>query len=232
LDRGQKKYAHMLTAFGGALTLVFGLLSAFNLGLAYARVYPASMEASVSLSLSAFHFHEYTQGFLVTSAGGFLGLIASFRKDRKFAYLGFSGIFLGLLGFFANIFLNPRLVLFEWTYQFLEVPSVGQILALLGVSLMFVGFVTELKVHSITLLSVPITLASSSMHLPMILTNNIPLLVSGYMNPALVILSCGSSLIMFSGALIGLCQTIDLHLSEKKEKLRNSNKETSLVTGA
>jgi len=33
------------------------------------------------------------------------------------------------------------------------------------------------------------------------------------------------------GALIGLCQTIDLHLSEKKEKLKNSN-ETSLVTGA
>lgn len=201
--------------------------------------FPLSIQAQLTLGYiqlpwrHAFHFHKYTQGFLVTSAGGFPGLIASLRKDRKFAYLGFSGIFLGLLGFFVNVFLGPpRLIPADWTNYFFEVPSLGHILTLLGVSLMFVGFVTELKVHSITLLSVPITLASSSMHLPMILTNSIPLLVSVYMNPTLAILSWGSSLIMFSGALIGLCQTIDLHLSEKKEKLKNSNKETSLVTGA
>ncbi len=226
----------MLTAFGGALTLVFGLLSAFNLRMFYVRVYPALMESTnplVAFSLLAFGFHKYTWGLLVTSTGGFLGLIASFSKDRKFAYLGFSGIFLGLLGFFANVFLRPsEITPMDWTHHSIEVPSVGHILALLGVSLMFVGFVTKLKVHSITLLSVPVTLASSSMHLLMILTNDIPLLVSVCWNPALIILSLGSSLVMFSGALVGLLQTLDLYISERKGNLKSDNKEVSLTVDA
>jgi len=178
----------VLMILGGAMALIFGLLTAFIPGLAYVEVWVFSpfitTPAVVHFSFD-FQIHGFTFGLLVSSVGGLLGLTAALTPVNRRAYLGFMGDFLGILGFFLGIlgflFYPPSSYVTIPEFHFFDVPWVGVCLTLAGVSVMFIGSMVKSEGwHRLTLLGIPLLLTSWLTYPLLIAINNRPLLLSIY----------------------------------------------------
>jgi len=130
-------YVRVLMALGGALCLVFGLLTSFNEGLAFidfGRVYQEHIEYLPMV----FQPHPVVYTLLLACPAGILSLIASIRRrGRAVATLSYWGTTLGLLGpflfFFERVFINAERIGIPEVYW---VPGLGFSMTLLGLSLM------------------------------------------------------------------------------------------------
>jgi len=164
------------------MTLVFGLLTAFIPGLAYVEVYitgPTHLGQTypyVACFPFEFQIHGFTFGLLVSSVGGILGLTSALRRGNKLVYLAFIGDFLGILGF---LFYPPTRYSIIPEIHFFDVPWVGVCLTLIGISMMTVGCVVKCRGwHRLTVLGIPLLLASWLIYPLLITVNNLPLLLS------------------------------------------------------
>lgn len=182
-----------LVIIGGAMALIFGLLTAFIPGLAYVRVWvfaPLIIMITPAVEYFPFDFqiHGYTSGLLISSIGGFLGLTAALMRVNRRAYLGFMGNFLGFLGFLSLLF-SPLGESAIPEVHYFWVPWVGTCLTLIGISLMFVGTMVESREwHHLTLLGIPLILTSLLTHPLLIAVNNLPLLLSIHRNMSINVL--------------------------------------------
>jgi len=185
-----------LMLIGGTITLIFGLLTAFIPNLAYMVVVtdwnppphlyylrPLSFPDSPFLYLSP-PFACMFLGLLVTSFGGFLGLVSAVKHDGKLAPLGSIGSLLGILGLLRAIPSGqPPFTMLEELFDFegvlFYVPWVGVCLTLVGVSFMLVSSAAKgNRVQRLTLLGIPLLMASWLIYPFLIATNNIPFLIS------------------------------------------------------
>jgi len=173
-------YFRMFVFLGEIMTVVFGLLSAFFRGLSYVTVYvgPPPMEGTVSPVVYfwnfSFQIHGFTFGMLVSTIGGFLGVISSIKHYNELVSIGFAGSFLGVLGFLFRpyeYFYSP----FTGEYR-ITVLWVGPCLTLLSISLMLVGLVTRFKGwHYLTLLGIILLLVGQLTYPLWIISNNLSL---------------------------------------------------------
>jgi len=204
--------SRLLMIIGGAWTLIFGLLTAFIPSLAYVEMihaYWGYEQGYEQLYLVYLPFkvqlHESSFGMLVSSVGGFLGLLSSVRGDVKRDFLGFVGGFLGVLGilFYGSPIRGsaPEILIF---YE----PWVGVCLTLIGVSIMFTGSVVKSEWwHSLSLLGIPLFLTIWLIPLHLIAVNNLPLLLSieysGSLMPLFRMHVVGLVLMLF-GSVVGI----------------------------
>jgi len=94
-------YVRVLMALGGALCLVFGVLTSFSKGLAFHWLLWWHDWSRVSFDFYPLELQHYphTYSLLLTALGGALCVIASFRcSGRSVALLGLWGVILGLIG--------------------------------------------------------------------------------------------------------------------------------------
>lgn len=93
--------SRLLLIVGGSMTLIFGLSTAFIPNLAYVKVtstyWPYKQIYFEYLSFKV-QLHESSFGLMMTSVGGFLGLLSSVKRDVKRDLLCFAGDLLGVLG--------------------------------------------------------------------------------------------------------------------------------------
>lgn len=215
----------VLMIVGGAMALVFGLLTAFIQGLAYTVVV---YDLRVIYFPFKFQFHGFTFGLLISSVGGLLGIVSSLRQDKKFAYLAFIADFLGIFGFL--------LVKAPFTYDqnifggeaFFAVPWVGVCLTLVGVSVMFVGSMAESKgLPRLTLLGVPLLLAMWLMQPLLIAAKNFRLLISiyhsSYANALIEVLTFSGFALILLGSAFARERERVTHYAIKEEVIRKTS---------
>jgi len=91
-------FSRLLLIFGGATALIFGLSTALIQNLAYVQVtiryWPYEQMFLEYLAFNV-QLHESSFGLLISSFGGFLGLLSAVRRNVKGDLLGFAGGFLG-----------------------------------------------------------------------------------------------------------------------------------------
>lgn len=156
--------------FGGIVTFIFGLLSAFIQSSAFVLLVndPISQVQNIYVQYGTWQpqLHAYTLGMLVSSVGGILGVVSSLRSSLKFLRLGFLGIFLGVLGFtFLSGQPQPlweRVTVEPYhTNYVLKVPWIGICLTLLGVLVMFTSYMYEAGGwYRLVIIGVPLLLLS------------------------------------------------------------------------
>lgn len=175
-----KSLPRILMIVGGAMALIFGLLSAFIPGLHYVRmVYlrrPFQGRPRIDIAYLPFklQLHDYSLGMLLFSVGGLLGLISSLRRDNRLVSAGFAGSFLAMLGLFASA---PRPPNWFPTSILFEMWWLGSCLAIVGVCVMFVGSMMEFRGwHSLSVLGVPFLLCNVLLFQLLAATRNFDLL--------------------------------------------------------
>jgi len=186
------------------MTVVFGLLSAFIQGLAYITVHivPGTVSPMVYFGVFSFHIHDFTLVMLVSTISGLLGLISSIKRYNELISIGFTGGFLGILGFLfcpSGFFYS----LFTGEYGF-YILGLGSCLTLISVSLMLIGLTVRSKGwHYITLLGVPLLLISRLSFPMLILSDNRLLFFSIHKSSLMNVLLAFSILIGFALTLLG-----------------------------
>ncbi|MBE3116071.1 hypothetical protein IMZ68_02600, partial [Candidatus Bathyarchaeota archaeon] len=137
-------HAKCILILGSVIAFVSSSLAAFVPSLAYITV---SASWSNFLTPDAPHYltslqfifglHELTLKLLVTAIGGLLGVLSFFERRTSVPFLSFSGISLGTIGFILPVGAAPNFVdVFS-----VEILWTGCFIALIGVLLMFLGFV-------------------------------------------------------------------------------------------
>ena len=149
----------LLMIIGGAMALIFGLLSAFIPGLHYVRVvdfWPRHLGVDIESLPFKLQLHDYTSGMLLCSVGGLLVLIPSLRRDKRLISIGFAGDFLAILGL---IFSSPRPPGWFPTSILFETWWLGGCLAIVGICVMFVGLMLQYRGwQRLSILGVPLFL--------------------------------------------------------------------------
>jgi len=153
-------FSRLLLIFGGATALIFGLSTALIPNLAYVQVtiryWPYEQMFLEYLAFNV-QLHESSFGLLISSFGGFLGLLSAVRRNVKGDLLGFAGGFLGVLG--VLFYSLPALGSAPEVLSF-YVSWMGFCSTLIGVSVMFIGSMVKSEGwHRLTLLGIPLLLA-------------------------------------------------------------------------
>ena len=214
-ESGRRSLLRRIIAVGGALALVSGLLTAFYPGLAYAKVTiigPPDVPPGVvypnvhPLSLQPM-IHAATTGMLVSCLGAFLSLI-SCTKRYHVPRLGFAGVLFSLLGFFllrsqpldGELLVYPpaHFLVFWW----------GPCLTMMGILIMFFGFVTKSRVvPHVTLLGCLPLLAAWLLQ-PLLIVINLHILTAmvegGFMQTIIGALKLSGFLPTMAGSTIGI----------------------------
>ncbi|MBT0158653.1 hypothetical protein G4O51_01570 [Candidatus Bathyarchaeota archaeon A05DMB-2] len=200
-----------LLFFGSIMTLISGLLTAFIPRLAYVTIYTFSefpLELPTPLvrySSLEFSFHPATLGLLLASAGALTTLLSQITTAKKAMYLSSAGISLGSIGLLLSAWPRTEQHTLSISYHYVQMPWVGTIVAMIGVSMMFIGFAAKTRISRIFLLSVPILMLLYSATPIMILSNNLLLLAPASDKAMFVgILLLAGHVLMLAGALKGI----------------------------
>ena len=173
--------AKSILILGSFIALVSGLTAAFVPGLAYVTV---SAEWANFLLPDAPHYVTYlpltfgindlTIKLLVTAIGGFLGVLSVVERKNTVPFLSFAGLSIAAIGFLLPTGTNSGLTDILST----NVLWTGSLVALVGVLLMFLGFV--LRNPNVTrraIAVVPILLFVYLISPALILTDNLAFFV-------------------------------------------------------
>lgn len=151
---------NFLLFFGSITILIFSLLTAVMSGLAFVTVQSNMLTETYSVYYQplAFGVHMNTVKMVISAIGGLAGLFALLEHKNKPAYVGFTAIAVASLGLILpaashTVYKIPEVIYFD-------VPWIGVLLVLVGVSILFIGLALKKpNVPRITLLSVPLLLA-------------------------------------------------------------------------
>lgn len=171
-----------LLSLGSIITLISGLLAAFIPRLAYVTIYtfsefPLEMPTPLArYSPLEFSFHTATLGLLLASAGSLATLLSQIATDKKRLNLSSAGISLGIIGLLLSAWPRTEQPTLSISYHYVQMPWVGTIVTMMGISIMFVGFAAKSRVSRISLLSVPILLMLYLATPIMIVSNSLLLL--------------------------------------------------------
>ena len=174
-------YAKCILILGSVIAFVSSSLAAFVPSLAYITV---SASWSNFLTPDAPHYltypqyifgvHELTLKLLITAIGGLLGVLSFYERRTSVPFLSFAGISLGTIGFLLPAGTTQNFI----DFFSVEIPWTGYFIVLIGVLMMFLGFVLSYpNVPRKALASVPLLLVAYSIAPFLILTNNLPLFV-------------------------------------------------------
>ena len=181
----QKNLNAFLLFCGSCLTLVVGLIAAYNPGVAYVTVHSYHLDASVnpyglpyvSYPSMDFNTHIFTLKYLVCAVGGLVGLLALFKRNTH-SDLGVFAIAVTSVGLMLPATGDTRLTFPEM--RLFDVAWIGSFLVVMGLSLMFMGLMTEKKVGPrVSILSVPLLLTVYSINPLLVLVNYLPWIVFG-----------------------------------------------------
>ena len=215
---------NFLLFFGSTIALICGLATAFVPGLAYVTVYTFSeMPLEIPTPFARyspleFSLHPATLGLLLATAGALVTLISLTTTEEKSAYLSCAGVSLGSLGLLLSGW--PRLSYDGIWYYYIQMPWLGTIITMIGVSIMFVGFAAKTRISRISLLSVPILILLYSATPIMILSNSLLLLAPTSEKAMIVgILLLAGHVLMLAGALNGIA---GINAKMKTRTVRNT----------
>ncbi len=168
--------------FGSTITIVFGLAAAFVPGLAYVTVSSyfqdvpiPPLNAIAQYQSLEFGVHMFTAKLVISAIGGLVGLFSLLERNNKPAYMGFAAIVVASVGLMLPVYYSR---LSAPAVQFFDVPWIGVLLVLVGVSTMFLGLaMNKTHIPRITVLSVPLLLAVYLIRPICVLCNFLPWIV-------------------------------------------------------
>ncbi len=190
---------NFLLILGSTTTLLSGLLTAFVPSLAYVT-FTLSSEIPKPFAQYApweVSFHPATAGLLLASIGASIVLLSLIAHDRKVLFLSSVGISLGSVGLFLSAWPRPEVSMI-WVHN-IYLPWLGTIAAMIGVSIMFVGFVYKNRISRKLLLSVPI-MAPLYIMAPVMILSKSRVLMGGYNAEYLGVFSLFGHLVVLGGA--------------------------------
>ncbi len=206
-------FKNILLFSGSSLTVCASLLAAFVPGLAFLSVHSFFIDVPnppyglpyvsyQSLNLST---HIYTARFIFAALGGFLGLVAVTWKHKQ-TLIGAFAIAATGFGLISPAYGDKRATFPEMLL--FDVPWIGTILVLVGLSLMFLG----LSIHKSGLprwsfLGIPILLTAYAIYPSLVSAGFLPWIVFGNIanpfNMLMLLLMIAAPLLMIWGILSG-----------------------------